>query len=124
VLLDEKLIRHILVNLVSNSIKYSPSGGLVQLNVNCQADQTLISVSDQGMGIPKADQAHIFEPFFRADNVGAIKGTGLGLAITKRAIELHHGTIRFESKPDLGTTFFITIPILEYQEEPEPVEKL
>jgi len=121
--MDEKLVRHILANLVSNSIKYSPNGGQVQLDIDCQPDQIRITISDQGIGIPEAEQEHIFEPFFRAENVGAVKGTGLGLAITKRAIELHRGTIRFESKPEVGTTFFISIPILENQEESDPVEK-
>jgi signal transduction histidine kinase len=108
--LDEKLMRHTITNLLSNAVKYSPEGGTVGLEVRCDEQQTTLRVHDHGIGIPEKDQKYIFEAFHRAQNVGAIKGTGLGLAITKNAVELHGGTIRFESQPGSGTTFSITIP--------------
>jgi signal transduction histidine kinase len=117
--LDEKLIRHVLTNLLTNAIKYSPNGGTVLFEVSCGIEHVLIRVQDQGIGIPTQDQDRLFEPFHRADNVGTIPGTGLGLAITKRAVGLHGGTISFESQVGIGTTFTISIPI----QTPGEVEK-
>ncbi len=117
--LDEKLLRHMLTNLLTNAIKYSPNGGTVSFEVSCDLEHVLIRVGDQGIGIPVQDQERLFEPFHRADNVGTIPGTGLGLAITKRAVGLHGGTISFESQVGAGTTFTISIPV----QPPEEVEK-
>ncbi|HLY27457.1 MAG TPA: PAS domain S-box protein [Aggregatilineales bacterium] len=108
--IDPKLLRYILSNLMSNAIKYSPSNVPVKLDLFCQADQVSFHVTDQGMGIPEDDQAHLFEAFHRASNVGTIPGTGLGLAIVKQSVDLHGGQITFQSKPGLGTTFVVTIP--------------
>ena len=71
----------------------------------------ILTVSDEGIGIPEADLPHLFEPFHRATNVGTISGTGLGLVITREAVELQGGTITVESQQDVGTTFLIRIPI-------------
>ncbi len=110
VMLDRKLMRQIIVNLVSNAIKYSPEDKIVTVNLDCTDAEVQIKVSDQGIGIPEADLAHLFEPFHRAANVGTISGTGLGLVITKEAVDLHGGTIEVESQVDLGTTFAVRIP--------------
>ncbi len=107
---DKKLLGHIVTNLLTNAVKYSPSGKAVHVHLTCFAESAVLQVRDEGIGIPEADQKHLFEPFHRAGNVGAIKGTGLGLAITKRAVELHGGSIRVESKVGVGTTFTVTIP--------------
>jgi PAS domain S-box-containing protein len=109
--LDEKLMRHILNNLLSNAVKYSPGGGTVRFTLACEGQELLIRVQDEGIGIPPKDLEHLFEPFHRGENVGTIQGTGLGLAITKRAVDLHHGTIVCESTVGAGTTFTIRIPL-------------
>ncbi|MGQ9850747.1 MAG: PAS domain S-box protein [Aggregatilineaceae bacterium] len=108
--LDEKLMRHILTNLLSNAVKYSPQGGTVRFMLACTGQELLIRVQDEGIGIPPKDLEHLFEPFHRGENVGTIQGTGLGLAITKRAVDLHGGTIVCESVVGAGTTFTVRIP--------------
>ncbi len=113
VTLDKMMTRHILNNLLTNAIKYSPEGGSVAFSVQCAGDNLVIRVEDQGIGIPARDREHLFEPFHRAHNVDTIQGTGLGLAITKRAVDLHHGLIEVESAEGVGSTFTITIPISE-----------
>jgi PAS domain S-box-containing protein len=108
---DEKLLRQAITNLISNAIKYSPQDGIIEVALSTADDQLRICISDEGIGIPEADQKRLFERFHRASNVGNIQGTGLGLAIVKRAVELHSGTIHVESKPDTGTIFTISIPM-------------
>jgi PAS domain S-box-containing protein len=108
---DEKLIRHIVTNLITNAIKYSPRETAIELGLRCdEANGTVIRVTDHGIGIPKEDQPHLFEIFHRAANVGTTQGTGLGLAIVKQAVEAHGGTIRFESIVGKGTTFVVALP--------------
>jgi PAS domain S-box-containing protein len=109
--LDPKLMRQIISNLVSNAIKYSPPDKPVLIHLEFTAEAVVLSVSDQGIGIPDSDQKHLFEPFHRAGNVGTISGTGLGLVITQEAVELHRGTLSFESQVGVGTTFTIRIPL-------------
>ncbi|HEY9648364.1 MAG TPA: ATP-binding protein [Chroococcidiopsis sp.] len=108
---DEKLLWHILNNLLSNAIKYSPADTAIVLSLRCDRDQLVLTVADQGIGIPLSDQARLFEPFQRASNVGKVPGTGLGLAIAKRAIERHGGHIQLHSEVGQGTTFVVTLPI-------------
>ena len=109
--LDQTLIRRIITNLVANALKYSPVDKPIKLSLSCLGGMLSIVVQDQGIGIPPADLDHIFEPFQRATNVGAIKGTGLGLAIVKEAVELHAGTITVVSELRVGTTFTVRIPL-------------
>ena len=109
--LDQKLLRHILGNLLTNAVKYSPAGSTVDVNISMDGDATVaISVRDQGTGIPEEAKAHLFEPFYRAKNAETVIGSGLGLAIAKQAVELHHGTITFENDPNQGTTFRVRLP--------------
>ncbi|MBW4483716.1 MAG: CBS domain-containing protein [Tildeniella torsiva UHER 1998/13D] len=112
VLADEKLLRHMLLNLLSNAVKYSPEHTPVTFTLNCGADQTVLQVSDRGIGIPPADQTRLFGAFHRADNVGNISGTGLGLVIAKRAAEAHQGRISFVSEAGIGTTFTVVLPLV------------
>ena len=108
---DEKLLRHVLVNLLSNAFKYSPQGGPVGFHVRIAGQEAAFEITDQGIGIPKEDQPRLFETFHRARNVGNISGTGLGLAIVRKSLDLHGGAIRFESAPGAGTRFQVTIPL-------------
>ncbi len=108
--LDEALIRIIVGNLLSNAFKYSIEGGEVIFTITHNADQLVLEVSDQGIGIPQADQAHLFESFHRASNVGTIAGTGLGLSIVKAAVDCHSGSIGVHSQVGLGTRFTVTLP--------------
>jgi PAS domain S-box-containing protein len=109
-LIDAKLLRHILGNLLSNALKYSPEDHPVTLTVQYEPEQIVFFVQDQGIGIPENDQKRLFESFFRADNTRQFPGTGLGLAIVKQSVELHGGTITFESEESVGTTFVVALP--------------
>jgi PAS domain S-box-containing protein len=109
--IDEKLLRHVLVNLLSNAIKYSPQGGPVEFRVRVENGTVAFEVADRGIGIPAEDHARLFETFYRARNVGNIAGTGLGLAIVRKSLDLHGGTIRFDSAPDRGTRFHVAVPL-------------
>lgn len=112
---DEKLLRHILTNLLSNAMKYSPAGSPVNFSLNCHQGEARFQISDRGIGIPSADQHHLFESFHRASNVGTISGTGLGLAIVKRCIDIYGGQIHLNSTVEIGTTFTVVLPV-EIQE--------
>lgn len=109
--IDPKLMRQIIMNLLSNAFKYSHQGAPVEFDLRCEDDQFVLRVKDQGIGIPAEDQPHLFENFHRGNNVGTTPGTGLGLAIVKRAVEAHRGTIGVESAVGKGTTFVVSIPI-------------
>lgn len=111
-MLDPALLRHMLGNILSNAFKYSPNKGDVTLSVQQEGAAVVLTVSDQGIGIPAADLPRLFEGFYRAGNVGTIPGTGLGLAIVKQAVDLHQGTIGVDSRAGAGTTFRITLPIV------------
>jgi signal transduction histidine kinase len=108
--LDEKLLHSMLSNLLANAIKYSPNMNLVQLKVINEPNSIIFEVTDQGIGIPLESQSSLYEPFYRADNVGIISGTGLGLTVVKNCVELHHGQIEVVSNLGMGTTFSIQIP--------------
>jgi signal transduction histidine kinase len=109
-LLDDALMRNIVENLLSNAIKYTPAGGKVALRVTFQSDQLNITVTDQGIGIPLADQTRLFESFHRASNVGAISGTGLGLSIVKEAVACHRGQVTVRSELGQGSCFAVILP--------------
>jgi signal transduction histidine kinase len=108
---DERLIRHVLDNLLTNAIKYSPGGGRVALEASCDGREAVLVVSDEGIGIPEADRARLFESFQRAANVGAIPGTGLGLAVVKRAVDLHRGAVTVKSDLGAGSRFEVRLPV-------------
>ncbi|HEX6290333.1 MAG TPA: ATP-binding protein [Herpetosiphonaceae bacterium] len=122
---DRDRVRQILSNLLSNAIKYSPEGGEVVLHAEVlhrppasapplsPEPAMLISVRDQGIGIPEHELSRIFERFYRVDNSNTrrIGGTGLGLAITRALVELHGGRIWVESTPGQGSTFYVTLPL-------------
>lgn len=109
--LDEKLLRSILINLLSNAIKYSPQGGEVHLALMCEREEAVFQIQDSGIGIPKEDQEHLFELFYRGKNIENISGTGLGLSVVKKCLELQGGKIYLDSEVGVGTTVTITIPL-------------
>lgn len=112
VLLDSLLISHVLSNLLSNALKYSVDTRDPELLISFREKEISMAVTDFGIGIPKKDQGGLFESFSRASNVGDIEGTGLGLVIVKQFVEMHGGTIDFETKVNKGTTFTVTLPEL------------
>ena len=108
--LDKKLIRNIIINLVSNAIKFSHENTNITISFNLSKSEVILGVADQGIGIPETDQKHLFERFFRSSNAGEIQGTGLGLSIVAHYVNLLRGTITFNSKENKGTSFFINLP--------------
>ncbi len=107
---DDRLLRHILGNLLGNALKYSTGAGDVVFAVDCAPESVTFTVADRGIGIPEDDLPHLFEAFHRARNVGPITGTGLGLAIVKRCVDLHGGTITVESRVGDGTRVVVVLP--------------
>lgn len=110
VLVDPRLLRQIVTNLISNAIKYSPQGSEIQVLLEPHNGQVVITVRDQGIGIPETDRSRLFAAFQRASNVGSITGTGLGLAIVKQSVDLHGGSIQLESEVGNGTTVRVELP--------------
>ena len=107
---DKKLLRNILVNLVSNAIKYSPEQSVIKICAGIEKNYLKISVIDQGIGIPEQEQKYLFGRFFRATNASTIQGTGLGLHIVSRYLKLIKGDIEMKSELDKVTTFSILLP--------------
>jgi signal transduction histidine kinase len=111
VMLDPELLTLILHHLLSNALKFSPAHQPINLKVQCSGDHVVLTVSDQGAGIPEQDLPLIFEPFHRAKNVDTIAGGGLGLSIVKQCVELQGGTIEIKSKVGQGTTVQVQLPL-------------
>lgn len=109
--LDLSLLRNVIINLVSNAIKFSPENGLIDVETQVSPKQVLISISDNGIGISDDDKKHLFERFFRGKNATNIQGTGLGLHIVSKYIELMNGHMIVESELEKGTTFTIKFDI-------------
>lgn len=111
---DETKLTLALSNLVENAVKYNHEGGWVHLSINTDHKFFYVKVEDNGIGIPEADQEHIFERFYRVDKSHSreIGGTGLGLAIARSAIRMHHGVIKVHSEEGAGTTFTVRVPLL------------
>ena len=109
VTLDRQMLSHVISNLVTNAVKYSPEGKRVALRTGIKDGELTIRVKDEGIGIPEEDQQHLFERFFRGGNAMNIQGTGLGLNIVKRYVELMNGAIHFTSQPG-NTSFEVELP--------------
>jgi len=113
---DPERLQQALINLVGNALKFTPTGGAIQIQARHLSERNLlqISVSDNGVGIQPEEQAHIFDEFGRSRRAGAQRkkqGAGLGLAITRRVVEAHGGEISVTSKPNQGSTFTISLPL-------------
>ncbi|WP_347297793.1 cell wall metabolism sensor histidine kinase WalK [Dolosigranulum savutiense] len=120
---DSDRFIQVLDNLLNNAIKYSPDGGVItgKLRLNGQGDRVILSIADEGMGIPKSDLQKVFSRFYRVDRARsrAMGGSGLGLAISKEVIEQHGGKIWARSVEQVGTTFYISMPIVTFDGEDE-----
>jgi signal transduction histidine kinase/ligand-binding sensor domain-containing protein/CheY-like chemotaxis protein len=122
---DGEKLRQVLINLISNAVKYTERGSVILRAGSQPADDSqhcrlVMEVQDTGIGITRDDQTHIFEPFVQVGKLSTQKGTGLGLAITKKYIELMGGTIEVESAPGKGSLFRIEVPVLKVEESEMP----
>ncbi|PJF36161.1 MAG: hypothetical protein CUN49_06870 [Candidatus Thermofonsia Clade 1 bacterium] len=118
---DSDRLKQVLLNLVTNAIKYTPENGAVMLSLTVEGGYAVLRVSDTGIGIPKEDLPHIFERFYRVDKARdrKIGGAGLGLSIAKWIVEAHHGRISVESELGKGSTFTVQLPCLNADVQPE-----
>lgn len=107
---DKKLLRNILINLISNAAKFSEEASPITISATCDREKNMITVADKGIGISKKDQEHLFTMFYRGSNVTNIQGTGLGLHIVKRYLTLINGTIDLQSTLGKGTSITVTFP--------------
>jgi len=116
---DERKFKQIVLNLLTNAVKFTPEGGKVTMAAERVKGAYVFSVTDTGVGIAPEDHTRIFEEFRQVGNDYARKaeGTGLGLALTRRLVELHGGTIRLTSAVGMGSTFSFTLPLERAHEE-------
>ena len=109
---DALRLEQVVQNLLQNAIKYSPAGGPIVVALTQQADQAILTISDPGIGIPAAAQAHLFERFYRAANAEqASSGVGIGLYVVKEIVSRHHGTVDVTSVEGQGSTFTVRLPL-------------
>jgi signal transduction histidine kinase len=119
VVADERRLRQVLLNLIRNSISFTPPGGVITLSALDKGEVVEFAVSDTGQGIAELDQERIFEPFERVHgsaNQNGSRGAGLGLALVRDIVELHNGTVTIESLPGMGTTVRVTLPALSAED--------
>ncbi len=100
-----------LVHILTNSVQYSSEGSLIQILLSVQDDQAVIQITDQGIGIPPAEQGRIWEPLFRGTNIGECSGLGLGLTFAQATVLAHHGAIAVRSELNHGTTVTLKLPM-------------
>lgn len=117
--IDTDPMIQVLDNIMNNAVKYSPDGGTITGKLRLTGNHVIISISDQGMGIPKKDLRKVFSRFYRVDGARSrsMGGSGLGLAISKEVVQQHGGTIWAESQIGEGTTFNISLPYVQYEED-------
>jgi signal transduction histidine kinase len=110
---DDDRLEQVISNLVSNAVKYSPQGGLVEVVVMCEDERAILEVVDRGMGVPESERDRLFAPFSRAPSAveSGVSGTGLGLYISRRIVEAHGGSIELRDTPGGGATFRVTLPV-------------
>jgi hypothetical protein len=108
---DRSRLEQVLNNLLNNAIKYSPGKDEIEVRLSSDAQRVRLTVQDYGVGIAASELPNIFDRFYRADNTGKVRGMGLGLYLVKQIIDRHRGTIRVESQPGEGTTFFVELPL-------------
>lgn len=108
---DRERLRQVLLNLVTNAIKYNRRGGQVRITVSQQEQELLLSISDSGHGIPAAHLPHLFERFYRVPGNEGIEGSGLGLSISQKIVQEHGGQIEVRSREGEGSTFTCRLPL-------------
>jgi len=108
---DEIKLKQVVVNLLTNAVKFTPVGGEIDVDARVVGDEAVVSVRDTGVGIAAADQGRIFEAFQRGDRRASVEGTGLGLTLSKRFVELHGGRMWVQSALGAGSTFAFAIPV-------------
>lgn len=117
--IDETIVRQIMINLLTNAVKYSPQSSAIHLTVQCEEsaiahsavpEAIVLQVQDRGIGIPPEEQPHLFKPFYRCSNVKSVRGSGLGLAVVKTCVDAHNGEISIISQIGQGTTVTVTLP--------------
>jgi signal transduction histidine kinase len=109
-----------ITNLLLNAIKYTPPHGTIRARTEIRDTTALVEIADTGIGVPPEEQARIFEEFYRASNARQLEpdGDGLGLSLVKRVVEMHAGTISFESRLGAGTTFRLLLPLAPVEAAP------
>ena len=121
---DPVRVRQVLLNVVSNAVKYNRPGGSVSLSVALSAREVCVQVSDTGLGMTSEQLAHLYEPFNRLGREqGHIEGTGIGMALTRQLVQLMQGTIEVDSTPELGSTVRVTLPAVHAAPAAEPAEE-
>jgi two-component system sensor histidine kinase KdpD len=117
------LLEQVLVNVISNAIKFSPDYSKIDVSVKTEESSVVIAVADAGIGLAATDRERIFDKFYRAEATRHVPGTGLGLAICKGIVELHEGMITAEPNIDRGTKVMISLPMNEEgKPSPQPLE--
>ena len=110
---DQERIEQVVMNIVSNAIKYTADGGIITMTAGTSGKFVYVKISDNGVGIPEKDLPNLSERFYRVDKARsrATGGTGLGLSIVRQMVQLHGGEVRVESAAEQGSTFTVTLPI-------------
>jgi two-component system phosphate regulon sensor histidine kinase PhoR len=108
---DSARLRHVMVNLIHNAIKFTDAGGRITVTTRGEGNSVTVAIADTGRGIASDDLPHVFERFYKGDKARAGEGTGMGLAIAKHIIEAHGGDIRVESEEGRGSTFSFSLPV-------------
>lgn len=111
VAIDRDLFHHIAGNLISNALKYSPDDERVHVELTLQGDHLELRVIDHGIGIMASDAPHLFQAFYRGENVGKVEGVGLGMTIVRRAVDVYEGSLHRKETPGGGTTFTVHLPV-------------
>ena len=122
---DREKLSQVLVNLVDNAVKFSPEGGRISISARRRPESVEVRISDQGVGIPRADQQRIFSKFYRAESTGpGVHGTGLGLFLARGLLLAMGGKIWVESKEGQGSTFVLELPAAASGAVAEATEKV
>jgi two-component system, OmpR family, sensor kinase len=115
---DPKLLFQAFSNILANAIKYSPGGGLIKFDAALDGDTVVVSIEDNGIGVPQEDLEHVFERYFRARNVTSLVGTGIGLYLVKMVVALHRGEVSVKSREGKGSAFTVRLPVKAPQQSP------
>ena len=119
---DKKLLPQMFGNLISNALKYSPDGGVIDITATIEGNHVVVAVRDEGMGIPEKDLANIFGRYNRGSNVSGIVGTGVGLYLVKIVVELHNGSVAVDSVEGKGSCFTVRLPLLRPAKNANPFQ--